>query len=69
MQNNIGPTVTAWFILFVVVLVIVYDIFAYVYWGGPSTISNVMRGASVKWPLLPYLVAFAMGCLYGHFFL
>jgi len=46
-----------------------YDLFAYLRWGPAGTISGVMYRTGQRWPLFPPLVAFTMGCLFGHFFL
>jgi hypothetical protein len=38
-------------------------------YGPDATYSRVIRKWGEKWILFPYLVAFAMGALFGHFFL
>jgi hypothetical protein len=37
--------------------------------GIDATITRVTQRAAEHVPLLPYLLAFAMGALFGHFFL
>ena len=60
---------TGWFILATILVIAVYDLWVWWTYGVSSTISDVIRKLGHEWPLLLPLVAFAMGCLYGHFFL
>ena len=62
-------TVTGYFIGGTILVIAAYDLFVWWKWGVDSTISDVTRKANEKWPLLAPILAFAMGCLYGHFFL
>jgi hypothetical protein len=62
-------TITALFILGTALVITGYDFAVYFAYGRFSTISDVTRWAGAKWPLLPPLLAFALGCLYGHIFL
>jgi hypothetical protein len=64
-----GSNITGCFIVCTILGIAIYDLFALIKWGVPGTISGVIRKINEKWPLLSALVAFAMGCLYGHFFL
>lgn len=61
--------VTALFIFAIALLIAGYDITMFLLFGRFSTISDLMRTCGVNWPLLPPLVAFGMGTLYGHIFL
>jgi dolichyl-phosphate-mannose--protein O-mannosyl transferase len=57
------------FIISVILLILIYDIWALLYYGVDGTISRVIRSWGTKWPLLLPIVAFTMGLLFGHFFL
>ena len=58
-----------WTIVFFVLLISGWDLFLDLYYGPDSTISRYMRRLNQRWLMLSYLVAFAMGGLFGHFFL
>lgn len=47
-----------------VVIAIIYDLFAWYYWGVEKTITVTVQKYSKKWPLLPFLI----GMLIGHWF-
>jgi hypothetical protein len=64
-----GQTITGWFILLTILTISGYDLWVWKKYGVASTISDVTREFGEQWPLLMPLLAFAMGCLYGHFFL
>lgn len=65
----LGQRLTAYFIVAVVLLIAAYDIWVLTKYGEDATISRVIRSAGNSWQPLPYLVAFGMGCLFGHLFL
>ena len=56
--------VTAWLLVAVAGLLILYDIYAAVRWGYDGTISRDMLVASLSHPI----IAFAAGVLCGHLF-
>lgn len=59
---------TGLFILAVILLIAAYDLWMLVHYGPDATISRVVRKAGAEWIGLPYLIAFGMGCLFGHLF-
>jgi hypothetical protein len=61
--------VTGLFIIVCILAIAAYDFYAYSRWGSSGTVSEVLHSIGDSWPLFPYLVAFAMGVLFGHFFL
>ena len=46
-----------------------YDLFTISKCGLQSSITDVTRAAGLRWTFFPYVFAFALGCLFGHFFL
>ena len=60
---------TGFFIVAVIALIAAYDLWVLVHYGQDATISRVLRRAGDDWLALPYLIAFGMGCLFGHLFL
>lgn len=60
---------TPYVIVLGLLLIAAYDLWALHHHGPGGTISAYIRRAGTQWPLLPPLVAFAMGALYGHWFL
>ena len=59
---------TGMFIVFIVLIIIVYDVFALICWGPSSTISNVLKYIDECWRILSYTVTFGLGMLVWHFF-
>lgn len=51
-------------IVLTIIILVLYDIFAFVKWGPPATLSFVVYDASLKLPIIP----FAAGLLCGHLF-
>ena len=56
------------FIVFVVLLVVAYDLFAIHRWGEEATITAVIRYANHRWPFVGYLIIFFFGAVVGHLF-
>jgi len=67
-QDMTARAVTACVIIAAIVLLIGYDLAALLLAGDEGTISRVLRYAADRWGMLPGIVAFAMGCLFGHWF-
>lgn len=63
-----AKTFTGYFIIFVFLLVIIYDVIVMHYYGTDASISCVINRTNDKYPLLAPIVAFFMGCLWAHFF-
>jgi hypothetical protein len=61
--------ITGLFLIAVILVITGYDLYAWYTWGGQGTISGLLTAIGKSWPMFPYFVAFAMGCLFGHFFL
>lgn len=59
-----SQVVTAWVIFASVVLLLSYDVYAYLHGGVAATISWVMYDQSKQYPI----ISFAMGLLCGHLF-
>lgn len=55
---------TAWVLVTIVGALIGYDIFAYLRWGYHGTISYDVLSASLRHPLIPFMV----GVIAGHLF-
>lgn len=68
MASLVMSTVTGYLIILTLVAIIVYDIWVYAVYGVEATISVVVRKVHEKFPLLASIIAFAAGCLWGHFF-
>lgn len=62
-------TYTVIFMIAVTLVVLGYDLFAWLKWRGEGTISGVMWRAGERWPIIKYAAAFGMGALFGHFWL
>jgi hypothetical protein len=62
-------TLTDWFILIVSIAIAAFDIGIYVVEGQGATISQTVRNWATRFTALPALIAFGMGCLFGHLFL
>jgi len=56
-------------IVAVAVSIALGDVLLWAWYGTVGTISGALRGAGAAHPLLIGLVAFLMGCLFGHLFL
>lgn len=56
--------ITGYVILGVTVLLIGWDIYAFIHGGGEATISTIISRTSDGHPIIP----FAFGLLMGHFF-
>ena len=61
--------ITSLFIIIALVVIVAYDLFAELYWGDYATISVHLRNIADRWGMFPYLIAFAVGVLFGHLFL
>jgi hypothetical protein len=61
--------ITGWFIVLVLAAIAIYDVWIIRTRGIEWSISRFVRVGGERWPLLHPLLAFAAGCLYGHFFL
>lgn len=59
-----GRAITAWFIIAIVVVCIVYDVWVCANYGSESTISWVTWTTCQHYPVIP----FAAGILCGHLF-
>lgn len=57
-------SVTDWFLIFTVVAIIGFDLFAYLKWGNPGTISVVLYDIARAYPW----IALALGFVMGHIF-
>lgn len=64
-----ASVITAWFIITTILVIAIYDFVWMTLYGDYATISLVLRRLAGRWPMFPYLVAFAMGALFGHLFL
>jgi hypothetical protein len=62
---------TGWFILItttvVISIVAVYDVWTIENYGVESSISWLIAVSSYQRPLIPALIGFAVGILFGHF--
>jgi hypothetical protein len=56
--------ITVWFIVALIVSVLVYDMWMATNGTAGDTISEVVLGASVRYPALPLLVGFVLGHLF-----
>ena len=61
-------SVTQWFVIGTVAVIVAYDIVALKIWGTKGTISRVLLSASQKRPW-GLLIPLAAGVLIGHLFL
>jgi hypothetical protein len=59
---------TGWATLAVLLIIIIYDVCVWQYFGVEATISMFVRRVHEQWPLIAPLLAFAAGVLWGHFF-
>jgi hypothetical protein len=59
-----SSVVTVWFIVGLIVAVLVYDMWVATNGTPGDTISEVVLGASVRYPALPLLVGFVLGHLF-----
>jgi hypothetical protein len=62
MNNNIGPSITGWIIVINVILLILYNVFAFWMWGQDATISKVMEHKMMNFPV----IALVIGIILGH---
>jgi hypothetical protein len=60
---------TTLFIVGIFLLILAFDVWVWRMLGIDATITRVTQRAAEHVPLLPYLLAFAMGALFGHLFL
>ena len=58
----LGPHVTAWALVMLVVAVLLYDTWAATSTAGAPTISGFFRSVSSRYPIL----SFSLGVLVGH---
>lgn len=63
-----GRAITVAIMLTTVVVWIVWDVFAFGYWGGAATISRVMTSLNRHYWAVVLAIVFAMGVLVGHWF-
>ena len=69
MKQPIGKIITVAFIGIVILITIIYDIFALNYWGRESTISSVLNVWSFEaHPLIVFCGGIVVGGLVVHFF-
>jgi hypothetical protein len=61
--------VTVLFLIGLVLLIAGYDLLTWQKRGIQSTISWTLRQWDINFPFFRYLVAFALGALFGHLFL
>ncbi len=59
---------TGVFILWLLLQIVIYDLYACYYLDQGSTITALVRECEKCWPLLSPIFAFACGVLYWHFF-
>ena len=68
-MNSPNDTPAPYAIAVLILLVVVYDIYAIHHYGYHASISAWLSWAGRKWPFVKPLVAFAMGMLYWHWFI
>ncbi len=61
-KSELAPHITAWVLVALVVVVILYDTWAATSAAGAPTISGFFRTVSAQYPIL----SFALGVLVGH---
>ena len=52
-----------------VIVIAAYDIYVWVRYGVEATITRRFKAWNKVYPAISLVMAFAMGCLVGHFFL
>lgn len=57
-------TFTKFLIVFIIITLVIYDLFIVIYAGPRPTLSRVILLWSIEYPLIPFLV----GVLIGHLF-
>jgi hypothetical protein len=60
---------TTLFMIGCLILIAAFDLYVWQKLGVEQTITRVIRGWAVSFRILPHILAFALGALFGHFFL
>jgi hypothetical protein len=63
-----AANITGWFIVLTLCVIAIYDYYMHVEYGAVGTISGFIYRLNQRWAFFAYILAFAMGILFGHLF-